>query len=260
MGRCLLFVLVLLFCHTAPVLSHAPVLLDSRHATPGLRIVLRRLGQVDDSTEAKYQIRAFGFPKGVKLLFWAKEFDHSFHQLASVFQVDSSGNVLEAKPSVAQPPRKLDEMIFGPGAYPRGAIWELALVSIDRKLQAFTKVTPYPIIFREGSCEIDLILASHRGEKFVVFGTGFPPGDEVNTSLRYAGRVIEKRVKTSADGSLPSQVLLHASVNTNRQAQYIVKAPTCEVKVDYQWGEAALKRDHENKTRPAEPALPIILR
>jgi hypothetical protein len=225
-----------------------------------LRIDLHRLAQEDASTEAQYNLQAFGFPKGVRLLLWSKEFDHSFHQLASVFQVDNSGKVLEAHPSVAKWPRKLEEISFEPGQYPRGATWEVALVSIDRKLQAFAKVIPYPIIFRDGFCEIDLQLASHRGEKFVAIGRGFPPGDEVNTSLRYAGRVIEKRVRTSADGSLPPQVLLHASVNTDRRAQYMVKAHTCEVRADYEWGEAALRRDYKNKTRPAEAALPITLR
>ena len=260
MSRRVTLVLVFLFYHVTLASAHTLVLLDARHATPGLRIVPHRLDQVDDSTEAKYHIQAFGFPKDVKLILWAKEFDHSLHQLASVFQVDNSGNVLEANPSVAKRSRRLEEISFEPGPYPRGAIWELALVSVDRKLQAFSKVVPYPISFRDGSCEIDLQLASHRGEKFVAFGSGFPPGEEVDTSLRYVGRVIEKRVKTSADGSLPSQVLLHASVNTDQQAQYVVKARTCAVRVDYEWGEAVLRRDHKNKTRPAEPTPPLILR
>jgi len=241
---------VFIFRHTNPVLAHTPMLLDARHATPGLRIDLHRFGPDDDLSEAIYHIHAFGFPKAVRLLLWAKEFDHSFHQLASVFQVDNSGNVLEANVSGAKRPRKLEEISFEPGPYPRGATWELALVSIDRKLQAFTEVTPYPISFRDGSCEIDLQLASHRGEKFVAIGRGFPPADEVTTKLRYAGRVIEKRVRSSADGSLPSQVLLHASVSTDRQAHYTVKARTCELRADYEWGEAALRRDYKNKTRP----------
>jgi hypothetical protein len=40
----------------------------------------------------------------------------------------------------------------------------------------------------------------------------------------------------------------------------MVKAHTCEVRADYEWGEAALRRDYKNKTRPAEAALPITLR
>ena len=45
-----------------------------------------------------------------------------------------------------------------------------------------------------------------------------------------------------AEGSLPPQVFLHASVNTDRRARYSVKGRSCEVAVDYDWGEAALVR------------------
>lgn len=242
MGRRLTFVLVFLCYHTPWALAHTPILLDARHASPGLRIELRRLEQSDNSTKPKYQIRAFGFPKGVKLLLWAKEFDHSLHQLASVFQVDNSGNVLEANPRVAKRSRKLEEMIFEPGPYPYGATWELALVSVDRKLQAFASAIPYPILSRDEPCEVALQLVSHRGEKFLASGSGFTPKDEVLTELRYAGYVMAKRVKTSADGSLPAHVLLHGSPGSDRNARYIVKGRSCEVVVKYKWGEPALVR------------------
>ena len=118
----------------------------------------------------------------------------------------------------------------------------MALVSVDRKLQAFAKAIPYPITASDGQCSVSLELVSHRGEKFLAAGSGFLPGDEVITESRYAGRVIEKRVRTSAEGSLPPQVLLHASVNTDRQARYSVKGRSCDVAVDYEWGEPALVR------------------
>jgi hypothetical protein len=223
-------------------LAHAPMLLDARRATPGLRLEMRELHQATQFGDAKYRLQATGFPKATKLLLWSKEFDHSIHQIASVFQVDKSGNVVSNNPGGARKPRRLDEMTFGPGPYPRGALWEVALVSVDRKLQAFAKTIPYPISARDGSCTVSLTLVSHRGEKFLASGFGFPPGDEVITESRYAGRVIEKRVRPSAEGSLPPQVLLHASVNTDRQAHYSVKGRSCEVAVDYEWGEPALFR------------------
>jgi hypothetical protein len=203
---------------------------------------MHELRETKDSSEQRYQLRAFGFPKGVKLLLWSKEFDHSFHQMASVFQVDKSGNVVSSNPDKTNRLRRLDEITFGPGAYPRGALWEVALVSVDRKLQAFAKAIPYPITAGNGPCSVSLELVSHRGEKFLVSGSGFLPGDEVITELRYAGRVVEKRVRATTEGSLPPQVLLHASVNTDRQARYSVKGRSCDVAVDYDWGEPALVR------------------
>ena len=72
------------------------MLLDARRATPGLRLEMQQLRQTKDSAEPRYQLQAFGFPKGVKLLLWSKEFDHSIHQMAFVFQVDKSGNVVSS--------------------------------------------------------------------------------------------------------------------------------------------------------------------
>ena len=237
-------IIIIAFSTLCPGLAsaHKPMLLDARHATPGLRLEMQQLRQTKDSAEPRYQLQAFGFPKGIKLLLWSKEFDHSIHQMAFVFQVDKSGNVVSSSGGGAIKPKRLDEMAFGPGPYPLGALWEVALVSVDRKLQAFAKVIPYPITVSDGQCSVSLKLVSHRGEKFLASGSGFPPGDEVITESRYAGSVIEKRVRASTEGSLPPQVLLHASVNTDRQAHYSVKGRSCEVAVDYEWGEPALVR------------------
>ena len=109
-------------------------------------------------------------------------------------------------------------MSFGPGPYPRGALWEVALISVDRKLQAFAKAIPHPISVRDGTCEIALQLVSHRGEKFLASGSGFVPGDILITESRYAGRVIEKRLRISADGLLPPQVILHGATGSDRRA------------------------------------------
>jgi hypothetical protein len=223
--------------------AHDRIVLNARRATPGLRLEMHSLPQTATATDARYRLQAVGLPKDVKFLLWAKEFDHSVHQLvASVFQVDKFGNVMASNSGGGGRPRRLDEMVFGPGPYPPGALWEVALVSVDQKLQAFAKTIPYPIRGSAGECTVSLELVSHRGEKFLAAGSGFPPGDEVTTESRYAGRVIEKRMRTSAEGSLPPQVLLHASVNTDRQARYSVKGRSCEVAVDYDWGEAALVR------------------
>jgi hypothetical protein len=234
-------ILLVALCESS-AMAHQPILIDARHATPGLRLSLQEFPEKRASRDVTYRLQAFGFPKGAKLLLWSKEFDHSFHQLGSVFQVDRSGVVMEAVADDAKRPRKLDGIIFGPGTYPRGALWEVALVSVDRKFQAFAKAIPYPIIASNGDCTVSLELVSHRGEKFMASGAGFLPGDEISTELRYSGRVIENRVRTFADGFLPPQVLLHASVNTDRHAQYSVKSRTCEVSLDYDWGEAALSR------------------
>jgi hypothetical protein len=70
-------------------------------------------------------------------------------------------------------------------------------VSADRTVRAFAQVIPYPITARAGPCTIALELVSHRGERFVVSGAGFTPGDDVITESRYAGRVMQKQLRSA---------------------------------------------------------------
>lgn len=77
-------------------------------------------------------------------LSWAKEFDHSVHQLfPAVFQADKFCRVFARNADQDGRPRRLDHMSFGPGPYPGGALWQVALISLDRKLQAFAKAIPH---------------------------------------------------------------------------------------------------------------------
>ena len=236
--------LLFLLFPAVSVLAHQPILLDARRATPGLRLEMRELQQFTPALSPKYQLKAFGFPPGNKVLLWAKEFDHTVRQMGSVFEVVKSGSVLEAKSIRGTRRRRLEDLVFEPGSYPQGALWEMALVSVDRKLQAYAKAIPYPISARDGTCELTLQLVSHRGEKFLVSGSGFIPDDEVTVKSHYAGRMNEKRVRISTEGLLPPQVLLHVSRSGDATALYRVKGRACDVEVGYKWGDAALKRKH----------------
>jgi hypothetical protein len=62
------------------------------------------------------------------------------------------------------------------------------------------------------------------------------------TAVQYSGQVIEKGQRISADGLLPLNVLAHQANGADRNARYTVKARSCKVVVDYEWGEPALLR------------------
>ena len=227
---------------SVPAYAHEPILLDARSATPGLRLELSEPVPTKVPGDVGYRLQAAGLPRGIIFNVWAKDFGHSFHEAASGFQVDQSGTVVSSELDGAGRPGRLEELVFGPGPYPRGAIWEVALVSADHALKAFAKVIPHPISARDGSCAVSLEIISRRGERFVATGAGFAPGDEVITELRYGGRVIQKRQRVSAEGRLPPDVISHGSIGADRSARYVAKGRSCEVAVEYEWGEPALKR------------------
>lgn len=235
---------VFLLCASAlSVSAHDPFKLDARRAAPGdIRLALIEWPRATVPATVRYRLQATGVPRGVIFSVFAKDFAHTFHKVASGFQVDESGNMVASESSEAGQLRRLDEMVLEPGPYPLGAPWEVALVSADHAFRAFAKVIPYPITARNGPCTISLELVSHRGERFIASGTGFPPEEDVITELRYAGRVIQKQRRISPEGLLPPDVVSHGASGTDRSAHYAVKDHSCDVAVEYEWGEPALSR------------------
>jgi hypothetical protein len=118
----------------------------------------------------------------------------------------------------------------------------VALASDDHTLSAFAKIIPHPIAARDRACAVSLELISLHGNRFVASGEGFVPGEDVDIELRSSGRVTQKKQRISAQGLLPLDVVSHGAISTDLSARYLVKARSCEPVVEYEWGEAALKR------------------
>ena len=217
--------------------DHPGAKIDARYATPGLRL---EVNELDSSTvhTKRYRLHANGFPEGIVFGVFTRHFEHSFEEAASGFKVDrAAGDLVSNETGQLQ---RLGEMVFEPGPYPRGAMWEVALVSEDRRLSAFAKVVPNPITARDGDCVLTLELVSKRGLRFLASGAGFAPGDEVTTESTYAGRTVQQRRRVSSDGRLTPEVISHASTEADRSARYAVRSRTCVVAVNYEWGAAAL--------------------
>ncbi len=216
---------------TSLATAHEPVLLDARRATPGLLLEIIELPATITSATARYRLRVSRLPRDVVFGVWAKDFGHSFHEVATGFRMDASGAMVSSELDVAgwvwrwwhwlvsSRPRRLDEMALEPGTYyPRGAFWEVALASVDLTRTAFAKVIPRPITARDGPCTVSLDLVSRRGDRFVASGAGFAPDEDVVTELWYAGRMIKKSQRVSAEGQLPPDVISHGASGNDHSA------------------------------------------
>jgi hypothetical protein len=211
------------------VSAHDPAVLDSHRPTPGIRLELVEVPRTvtSASSSRRYRLVAAGVPSGVTFGVWTREFTHAFHEVASGFRTDETGKL---------------ETVLDPGPYFRGAIWEVALVSQDRTITAFTRAIPRPIVAQDRGCEVTLELVSHRGQRFLASGRGFAPGDEVAVESRYAGLVHGKQIRALSNGVLPPDVISHAAPGGDRSARYSVTGRACAVTIEYEWGEPAFQR------------------
>jgi len=233
--------IALLFLLSVPSASaHDPFILDARRPTPGPRLELIELLAIGVQAGKRYRLHVGpGLPRGVVFGVFTKPFDHGFHEAEPGFRLDESGDLVSSE---AGSKRRLDDMAFGPGPYPLGAAWEVALVSSDRAIRIFSKTIPYPIGASDGTCAVSLELVSHLGDRFMASGKGFPAGEDVLTQLRYSGRLIQRQSRISPLGLLGPDLISHRAIGADRGARYTVKARSCEVSVEYDWGEPALNR------------------
>lgn len=238
-----LFLLTVLSLLAAPFPAgarHGGVLLDARHATPGTHLELVEIPAALPSTSVRYELRANGIPRDLPFGVWTKEFGASFQQVLGRVRVAEDGIVVVAAETAS--PHQSKRVVIEPGPYPRGAGWEVGLISDDRTVTAFARVIPRPIAARDGACSVSLELASRRGDKFLVSGIGFLPAEEVTIESRIGGRILQKRQRAREDGQLPPDVIAHWPGYADHRAQYAVKGRACEVMLDYEGGDPALAR------------------
>src|SRR5713101_2077678 len=132
---------VVFLLYAAVAFAHDPFKLDARRAAPGgIQLALIELPRSTVPATLRYRLQAVGVPRGIIFDVFAKDFAHSFHEVASGLQMDESGNLVSSEPNGGGRPQRLDEMVLEPGLHPRGAAWEVALVSADRAFRAFAKV------------------------------------------------------------------------------------------------------------------------
>jgi hypothetical protein len=234
--------LIFVLCASVAV-AHDEFVLDARRATPGPRLELIELTPSTVPAARRYRLQVqVGLPRNVIFRVLTKDFSHGFHTVASGFQLDEFGDLVSIEAGKAGRALRLDEIVLEPGPYPRGAAWEAALVSADRAIRLFAKTIPYPITALDRSCVTSIELVSQRGDRFIATGAGFVPGDDVMTESRYSGRIIQKRQRISPDGLLLPDSISHGARGADHSAHYMVKGRSCEVAMDYEWGDPALSR------------------
>jgi hypothetical protein len=213
--------------------------LNPRHATPGLRLELKEIPSSGEQSSRRYALLTAHYPKDVLFSVYTQDFSDLFIEAAGGFRVDSSGKLVSSNSGRLQ---RLEDLEFSPGPYPRGAPWNVAIASRDRSIMSFASIIPYPLTAQSGRCALSLELLNHRGDRFLISGKGFSPGEEVSTEVSFDGRIEQKRRLIAFDGTLPRYVISHFAIGTDRTAWYAVKGRSCDVVITYEWGKAALIR------------------
>jgi hypothetical protein len=230
---------LLLACCSAVEARHSFSALSPRNASPGIGFELVRLPAAA-SGPVRYSLRTSGFPSGLAIGVWTRYFGQDFEQRIPSVGFDAAGVPVALDSSDGR--RKGQPIEIDPGPYPKGAAWTVALASDDHQVSAFARVIPWPIESRDGTCTVSLELISLHGNRFLASGSGFVPGENARVESTSLGKTTYRVLVVSADGTLPPDVVTHGAISADLSARYAVKGAKCGPVVEYQYGDAALKR------------------
>lgn len=177
-----------------------------------------------------YELRGSGFPQDKKYELWLGiSFQKPVHT-KFVFHVNSMGEIVNEAGRISR---------FSVGNYHKGEPCSVGLISTDGSIKAFAKVYPFPLQASDGPCHLTLEMLTSDGKTFGVIGRGFPPNRVVESVSQSGSEVIRGQQQVNKNGDFGA-VVLPANVSGDTRASYGINSSACKVKVDYEWGGAAL--------------------
>jgi hypothetical protein len=211
---------------------------DSKVAfPPEAQLSLVKIAKVNPSLGEgfNYGLKAMGLPPDRSYRLEVRRLDGRVGQMPiGRLHVDATGRL------VSERGFRLEQHVLGTGPVLRGEPLEPALVAEDGSGQVVTRIVPAPIeaAGAEG-CRLSIELVESTGKVFRVKGEGFAPEEEVQTTSRSEGEVLQGRVRASKAGRIEIIVLPAVVGRTGGSASYVVSGQACSVlALPYHWGTA----------------------
>lgn len=212
-------------------------------STPGVTLRLHEVNRQkeDGFTTIEYRLSDSGFPPGKTYNFWRRKIGEPPKILHTGLILTESGK-LASKSNRGEPPLLLEKTKFRVHDFARGEPLEVAVVSDDGRVKAFSKAIPFPIEARgEGRCRLWVELGVPLGQAFVIQGEGFEPHEKVKVVSKSEEETIESNDDISADGRFLVVMAPAVKGKDSGVATYTASGKRCKLTVNYQWGRPALR-------------------
>ena len=201
-------------------------------ATPG--VSLRFHLQNDDGLQ--YALMAEGFPEDKTYFLWQKTLasgqptrtpiELSIRKKAAA---DGFGFVVKRADG--------GTVLMKPDGFAEGEALQVALISEDKTIVALAKTIPNPIESVRDPYRIWVELATANSSGFIIWGEGFEPNEEMNTTSISEGETVMSKVRANVEGRFMTMIFPAVVGRQSGLASYSVAGKAGEVKVHYRWGQ-----------------------
>jgi hypothetical protein len=206
-------------------------------AAPGMSLEFHQ----SDKTVYRYALVTTGLPEDKTYRLWQQQFTT---RQPSLMASDLSIKIVDSDKKIGFVAGRTNEspVLLDATGYVKGEVLKVALVSEDKTVAAHAKIIPFPIESIEGPYRIWVELGMADGNGFTIYGEGFEEGEELVAVSTSEEEVIQSRIKAGAAGRFMAMVFPAVTGKESGSATYAVRGKSGEVKVDFQWGSAALAK------------------
>lgn len=206
-------------------------------ATPGTTVNFVKVGE-GTSPEGKptinFSLAGVGLSKDKVYYLWSKGLRQSAPTQYPLEMSIGDGGYVVPKGSSAP-------MSLGLHSYAKGEALTVALMTADKSIIAFGKVILYPIEAKQGSRRIWVELIGATGNSFVIYGEGFEPNEELETTSASDGEVVKYKTKVNGNGQFVTMLLPAVVGKQSGLATFTVVGKAGTLTVSFEWGPPALR-------------------
>ena len=193
--------------------------------------------KTDQGTVITYDVSAPGLPRDQHYTLIAWPLNRGIEPVRNGISLTADGKLTCTGKTQADCKPDADPIISIAVQAAKGEPKRFGLISDDQKAKALGTVVPFPIIGKDASCSLEVLLATPDGSVAMVKGSGFAPNTSVPISSDSAGEVVTGIWKVDDKGNLMSSVLPQVRGKTSGDTTILVKAPECSPKITFHWGK-----------------------
>jgi hypothetical protein len=187
-------------------------------------------------TVITYNLFASGLPKDQHYVLCVLNVGGAPQAVADAY-LNGDGKVVnvlaDAEHHVAEDP--INAKVFGG----KGEPVQLALISDDDSLRAFTQIIPFPIEETAGPCHLSLVETGPYYFGVLIRVAGLQPGEELSIEQHSENEGGTSTGKADATGAYNAGIFPFVKGKRSGKARFAVAGKSCKIGIAFPWGEGS---------------------
>jgi hypothetical protein len=208
--------------------------------SPGATLKFKETARevMSDRTVVTYNLFASGLPKDQHYVLWMLGLGQDPRATTDAY-LNGEGKVVDVLADSTHHVEEdaIDLKIFGS----KGEPFQVAVISDDGALRAFTLFVPFPIEKTSGTCRLTAVEGAPHYEAVAVSVMGLRPNETFVIEMHSENEGGRNNVTASPQGTYVSVVFPFVKGETSGKAKIAVEAQSCKLEIEFPWGQGSQK-------------------